>query len=140
MPTIREFIDAALFSTRDGITLNAALDKISAERGNAVGLWHVLVHNEQLVFAGEAQARAAVAAYLRAARESHRLESGTRRGARRLHPPAKLRDGASGRSYRGPAAGMHWETDTLSVRYVRLYRRTEQMEHGRRAEQERVRA
>lgn len=130
-----DFIHDALFTTHEGITLSAGLDRIAAQRGGAVGVWHVITPYEQLVVGDEQTARAAAAAFLRSYRRHERLAYGTARAVRRTYPTPKLRDGASGRSYRSRAAGMHWDAGSG---WVRLYQRTEEMERGRAAERSRA--
>lgn len=124
---------SALYTTRSGRTLGAALDEIARERGSAVGVWHVVMPDDQLIFAAERQARRAVAGYLLCARRIERLTHGSGRVVHRLNPAPKLRDGASGRSYRRRAAGITWSVPR-GCGYVRIYERTQEMERGRAAE------
>lgn len=128
--TVRQAVAGALYTTASGRTIGSALDGIAQQHGSAAGVWHVVTPDDQLIFWDEGQARCAVAAYLRSARNIERLICGTARSVGRLHPVPRLR--ASGRSYRKRAAGMTWSVPG-GCGYIRLYQRTEEMERGRRA-------
>lgn len=121
----------ALWSCNHRISLAAFLNSYAATHGSAAGLWHVIVRENQWVFATEQEARSATAYLLRSARWCAANEFQSRRIAvRRLHPPRKIRVGE--RSYRGYAAGAQW--DVWNRGWLRLFQRTEEMERGRLAQ------
>lgn len=122
-----------LFSCTSGKSLNASLDAYAARHGSAIGVWHVVCRDNHWAFENAADARTMVAQILVNARWSGRnLEGTARKAVRRIHPPRHIRDGASGRSYRGKSAGAQWDCDSTQD-WVRLYQRTEEMERGRKA-------
>lgn len=130
--SIADITARCLFSCQSGKTLYHSLDAYAAQHGSAVGVWHVITQENHWVFESEADARALVARLIVGSRWLSRNETGSAlRSVRRLCPPRHIRD--SGRSYRGKSAGQQWDCDSHTG-WIRLYQRTEQMEHGRAAE------
>jgi hypothetical protein len=129
--SVRTLARPCLFSCTSGKSLNESLDAYAARHGSTVGIWHVVCRSNHWAFEHIDDARAMVARILLNARWSGRNLDGTaRRAVRRVHPPRHIRDGASGRSYRGKSAGAQWDCDSTQD-WVRLYQRTEEMERGR---------
>lgn len=127
---------SVLWSTMSGKPLNSFLDSRIATHGSAVGLWHLVLQDRHFVFAEEMDARDALESEKRAVQrffihdaQGRATETPVRVWLAR--PTPKLRDGASGRTYRGEEAGEYWLSDHPRGWSAALYQRTQEMERGR---------